>query len=175
LPVQPKTYSTAGWYEARLEVTDEFGLRCTDSARIVALAPGKGLPPEILTAPITSTQCGALYPYSQSLTPKASGGGTKTWTAATAPAGFTIDQTTGAISWLPLPEQRGFHTVALQAQSENGIDVQTYSVEVTCPDKLALGTSCTGCGMGGNPVPFGLLLLFGLGRLGRRKKAQHAS
>ena len=48
-----------------------------------------------------------------------------------APAGMTINSTTGAISWTPITIQVGLHNITIQAENVRGTDTQAFTLLVT--------------------------------------------
>jgi hypothetical protein len=73
-----------------------------------------------------------------------------TFSLTAAPAGMTIDSTSGIISWMPMSSQLGAHTVTVQATNAAGTDTKTFTVTgvpdstpPTVPGNLTLGTVTT--------------------------------
>jgi PKD repeat protein len=155
-----RSYSEAGWYGATVVVEDEQGLKCVDeTATMVQRASTTGVPPRIVTVPQTTATCGAPYSYSSSL-PRVLGTGTPVWTVESGPSGFTVDPSTGAVSWTPLPSDRGAPRVTLNAETETGVARQTYNIEVACTSQVQLQTPF-GCGaVQGGPMVLAMLFWF---------------
>jgi parallel beta-helix repeat protein len=78
--------------------------------------------------------------------------GSGTWTLS-GPEGATADPRTGAVEWTPTPLQSGPQTLTLTVSSGADVGEQMFTVQVSCPSSIGLGT----CGCDA-PGP-GLLLL----------------
>ncbi len=85
------------------------------------------VPPSITSTPPANGSVGAPYAY----TVTAVGDAPITYTlAVTAPAGMTINQTTGEIAWTPTEAQTGVNPVVAQAVNAAGADTQEFEVTV---------------------------------------------
>ena len=84
------------------------------------------VPPNITSTPVTNGSVGTPYAY----TVTATGDTPITYTLATAPAGMTINQTTGEIAWTPTEAQTGVNPVSVQAVNAAGMDTQNFEVTV---------------------------------------------
>lgn len=122
-----------------------------------------GLPgaPRITSSPSTSAQCGVAW----AMAPAADGDPVLAWSTPTAPGGLTVDAATGALHWTPLPAQRGKAAVVLRVQNQQGSAEQAFTVEVSCPGEVKLGTGCQ-CSSAGDLL--GVLSALGLLALRRR-------
>jgi hypothetical protein len=73
-----------------------------------------------------------------------------TFSLTAAPAGMTINSSTGVISWTPTPDELGTQTVTVQATNASDTDSKTFTVTgvpdttpPTVPQNLTLGTVTT--------------------------------
>ncbi|MEW6298613.1 MAG: putative Ig domain-containing protein, partial [Thermodesulfobacteriota bacterium] len=87
-------------------------------------------PPQITSAPITVATAGQPYGYTVEATdPDA--GDTLLFSLATAPAGMTIDATTGLIQWTPTAAQVGAHEVVVEVtDGKNPPAAQNFTITV---------------------------------------------
>lgn len=98
---------------------------------VVSLGPASGnLPPTITSTPVTAATVGQVYTYGVTATdPDA--GDVLTFSLPTAPAGMTIDPTTGLIQWTPTPAQVGDQSVTVRVQDAGGLfATQSFTVTV---------------------------------------------
>ncbi len=84
-------------------------------------------PPQIVSTPVTSAIAGQAYSYDVN----AIGNPTPTYTLMTSPAGMTIDNMTGIISWMP--NTTGDFDVTVQASNTQGTDMQSFTISVASP------------------------------------------
>ena len=82
--------------------------------------------PEITSTPPTSITVEELYTYSV----EATGDPKPTFSLTESPKGMTIDPNTGLIEWTPTNNQLGDHSVTIEAINTDGIDTQTFTIEV---------------------------------------------
>ncbi len=150
------SYSMPGWYGALVKVVDDAGLSCTDRSTLVVPGEGGAIPPRIITVPGTAARCGEDYAYGAS-GPHAVGTGPLTWSLKEGPEGLEVEAD-GTFTWLPTPSQRGPQAVALEVHGPAGTDIQTFSVEVSCPGELGFGTG--GCGAASGAVVTPAVLLW---------------
>jgi len=75
-------------------------------------------PPQITSVPPTTATEGVTWYYAA--TGKDEGGDLFTWSLAQAPAGMTINASTGLVSWTPGPTSAGTVPVAVRATDEGG-------------------------------------------------------
>jgi hypothetical protein len=88
--------------------------------------------PLIVSTPVTWADVGCLYTYDVD----AMGNPPPTYTLTIFPAGMTIDENTGLISWTPVAT--GDYDVTVEASSPQGMDDQSFVVEVkTCPCSIS--------------------------------------
>jgi len=91
----------------------------------ITVEEGAGAP-EITSTPPTSVTVDELYTYSV----EATGDPKPTFSLTESPKGMTIDPNTGLIEWTPTSDQLGDHTVTIEAINTDGIDTQTFTIEV---------------------------------------------
>lgn len=123
--------------------TQVVSLRASNLAGSVdqtyAIAVATALP-IITTTPSMTGSTGMAYVYDVSST----GAPLPTYSLTTAPAGMTINASSGVISWTPTVEQAGAHSVTVVAENLHGSDAQTYTIDVvdntlpTSPTSLAV-------------------------------------
>ncbi|MEZ6062951.1 MAG: Ig-like domain-containing protein [Planctomycetaceae bacterium] len=82
--------------------------------------------PVISTSPVVSGSLDTFYTYDVN----ASGNPVPTFALTTAPAGMTIDEFTGVISWQPVAGQVGVHSVVVKAQNRAGTAEQSFDITV---------------------------------------------
>ncbi|MCB2205424.1 putative Ig domain-containing protein [bacterium] len=85
-----------------------------------------GNAPTILTIPPTTARIGVAYSY----TVNAFGDPAPSYRLETAPAGMTIDATSGKVSWTPSAGQEGKHPVTVIAENAAGSDSQSFEITV---------------------------------------------
>jgi len=94
-------------------------------------APPEPEPPVITSTPVTEAYEGKPYMYDV----EASGYPAPTYTLSVAPAGMTINETTGLISWTPAAT--GDYSVTVEAWNVMGMDSQPFTIHVSeappCP------------------------------------------
>ncbi|MEZ6049882.1 MAG: kelch repeat-containing protein [Planctomycetaceae bacterium] len=82
--------------------------------------------PVISSSPSTNGSLDTFYTYDVNAT----GNPVPTYVLTTAPAGMTIDTTTGLISWQPVDGQVGVHSVVVQASNRAGAAEQAFDITV---------------------------------------------
>lgn len=113
-------------------VTSSLGGSAT---REVSVVQGAAVPsgPSITSTAVTTAT--VALPYSYQVTATDASAGTLSYSLTTAPAGMTINATTGLISWTPTSAQTGPQSVVVRVA--NGATAltatQSYSVTVTAP------------------------------------------
>src|SRR5262249_15500841 len=111
-----------------VRVLDAQGGSATQSFTITVRAADA--PPIITSTP--PTRAGVNFPYSYAVRAIDAEGDPLTFTLPTAPAGMTIETSTGAIRWTPAADQLGSQLVSLQvSDSQGGIATQSYTILVT--------------------------------------------
>jgi hypothetical protein len=119
-----------GVYDLRLTVRDGRGASAADDSRVTADPANRA--PTITTAPALQTQAAALYVYDVDASdPDAD---TLAWSLTFAPAGMTIDGSTGVISWTPTAAQAGLRTALVRVDDgRGGVANQGLAIEVLAP------------------------------------------
>ena len=103
-----------------------------DNVRLLATSlsgpPNEG--PGITTSPVTEASEDSLYSYNvDAVDPDP--GDVITFSLDTAPAGMTINATTGFIRWTPTNDDVGSHSVVVQAEDAGGLfDTQSFNIVV---------------------------------------------
>jgi RHS repeat-associated protein len=111
----------------RLVLADPPEERFTLAARL--RAPGNAAP-SFASVPVTAAVVGA--PYASTATATDPNGQRLAYRLEVAPAGMTIDGTTGRVAWIPTAGQVGANQVVVVADDgRGGIALQQYSVQVT--------------------------------------------
>jgi PKD repeat protein len=174
-----RSYPAPGSFGARLRVTDNDGLLCTDMVQVTALstAPAAPLPPRFLSAPQRAASCGINWQYSAS-GPSVSGAGPFQWSlenpsGGTFPPGMQVDPATGQVTWLPTKDDKGLHSAVLLVQGSGGVSRQLIEVDVACGPPNNLDAACGGCSSAGAFPTLALLALVAL--LSRGVRAQRRS
>lgn len=96
----------------------------TVGSNVLTLVP---TPPSFTSVAKTSAIAGKNYTYQASAT----GGPVPVFTVDAGPTGLTIDPTTGIVTWLPLIS--GAFAVTLSATNSQGIDIQSFAIDVAEP------------------------------------------
>jgi hypothetical protein len=116
-------------------VQDPGGL-FADQSFTVTVNPANA-PPAITSTPVTSAVVGLPYSYDVNATDP--NGDTLAYSLVAAPAGMTINSTTGLINWTPTAAQAGPNNVTARAQDPGGLFAdQSFTVTVTQPDTIAV-------------------------------------
>jgi RHS repeat-associated protein len=119
-----------GQNAVKVEVSDGFGGKATQSFNIYASDRASNNLPTITSTPITKTNTEKLYTYKP--TANDPDGDYLLWSLDNAPTGMVIDPTTGSISWQPNLQQIGIHTVAVRVTDALGATVgQEFTLKVT--------------------------------------------
>ena len=117
-----------GSHAVTARVTDAGGLFDTQTYTLDVANTND--PPTITSSPVTSASEDVLYTYDVDATdPDA--GDTLTYSLDAAPAGMTIDLTTGVIAWTPTSAELGGHNVTARVEDLAGLfDTQAFTVDV---------------------------------------------
>jgi hypothetical protein len=160
-PTLRLTLDTAQVFKARLKVTNDQNLSCTDYAEVVAQTPTGDSPPQILSPPATAATCDQPYHYAPGSSDKPLVRGTRPIVFSLgkqvggetfgAPAGMAVDSLTGQVSWTPGKGDARTEHVTLVAKNGAGSTVQEFDVQVACdkPREDFIGECrCSGGPMG---------------------------
>jgi hypothetical protein len=101
-----------------------FTGRCFDNVDLQAAA-SFGVAPQITSTAIATGTTWLDYAYDV----QATGSPNPTFSLVTAPAGMTINATTGLISWMP--SASGNYPVTVQASNQHGSDTQSFTLSIT--------------------------------------------
>ncbi len=124
----PATGQT-GTFPVVILITDNFGGSIELSYELTVLPPNT--PPIITSTPLTSTLLGTAYSYAVEATD--ADGHVLTYALSVAPAGMSIDDNTGLISWLPAAERSV--EVSIQVTDTRGASAtQSYILSVVRPN-----------------------------------------
>jgi RHS repeat-associated protein len=154
------TASQLGVQNVALTVSDSRGGSATQTYSIdVHQQPGNQ-PPLITSNPLTAAVTGLVYSYP--VRAFDSDNDSLTFSLTSAPAGMTIDPSSGLIQWTPLTTQTGSQSVEIRVDDgRGGFDTQTFTLNVTAAQSGSIqGTvfnDVNGDGsrdlIGGNPAP----------------------
>jgi len=111
-----------------VQVADLAGAKDTQSFTITVV----NVPPQITSNPVTTANEGVLYTYDVEATESGIAvGDVLTYSLTTAPAGMTIDASTGLIQWMPTKAQEGDNSVAVQVEDlSSAKDTQSFTITV---------------------------------------------
>ena len=84
--------------------------------------------PSITSTPATSATVDQLYQYDVNATD--ADGDTITYSLDVAPAGMSINGTTGLITWTPTSSQTGTHAVTVRAADASSFETQSFNINV---------------------------------------------
>ena len=119
------TAAQVGGNSVAVRVTDTGGLFATQSFNVTVAANS---PPIITSTPTTTAFENRPYAYDVDAT-DADVGDVLTYSLDTAPAGMTIDASSGLIRWTPTTAQLGGNSVAVRVTDSGGrSDTQSYNV-----------------------------------------------
>ncbi|HLA74885.1 MAG TPA: S8 family serine peptidase [Gammaproteobacteria bacterium] len=108
-----------------------YGLVDVAAAYRLLLTAG-GSPPAITSLPVTTGTQGVAYSYTVTATDP--DGGPLTFSLDVAPAGMSIDASSGLINWIPSSAQLGSNPVTVRVQDVGGLfATQSFAVTVTPP------------------------------------------
>ncbi|MFM9882536.1 MAG: putative Ig domain-containing protein, partial [Burkholderiales bacterium] len=110
-----------------VRVTDPGGLFATQSFSITVVAAN--VAPQITSTPVTTATVGVAYGYDVNATD--ANGGVLTYSLTAAPAGMTINATSGLIAWTPTAAQVGSQAVTVRVTDPGGLfATQSFSITV---------------------------------------------
>lgn len=172
------TLETAQVFKARLKVTNDQNLSCTDCAEVVVQSPTGDSPPQILSRPALAATCEQAYHYAPNAQDKPLVRGTRpsVWQLGKqvggetfgAPEGMSVDSLSGQITWTPAKGAARTEHVTLVARNGAGSVAQDFDVEVACakpPSDVTAQCSCAS-------APAGALGLAALLLTLRRRKQE---
>ncbi len=123
------TAGEVGPQSVTVAVADPLGGGVSQGFSVLVAATGGGQPPAITSTPSFDAIVGNAYAYD--ITTNEPAGVALTYALLTAPAGMTIDATTGAVSWTPTAAEVGVQTVAVTATDPTGgVASQQFGVGV---------------------------------------------
>jgi len=121
--------SDSGTYSVIVKASDPAGLYSTQSFKVTVLNHIPNNPPKIASEPVLSVTAGMLYTYDVNATDP--DGDALFYRLITAPAGMSIDDSTGLITWIPFSSQAGVKKVVVEAVDIKGGKVaQSFNISV---------------------------------------------
>jgi glucose/arabinose dehydrogenase len=122
------TAAQAGSQAVTVRVTDPGGLFATQAYSITVTAAN--VAPQITTSAVTTAAVGVAYSYDVNASD--ANGDTLTYSLTQAPAGMTINGSSGLIAWTPTAAQTGSQAVTVRVTDPGGLFVtQAYTITVT--------------------------------------------
>jgi RHS repeat-associated protein len=119
----------AGAQSVSVQVDDGQGGVATQSFTVVVSAGAAVAPPSITSTPPAPATVGLAYTYN--VTATSPSGSALTFSLPTAPAGMTIDSSSGRVSWTPTADEKGSQTVAVEAADPSGAGaIQQFTLPV---------------------------------------------
>jgi RHS repeat-associated protein len=123
------TATQIGTHTVTISVNDGQGGSDTQSYRLSVRHLAENYTPTIISQPALLTNLGRSYQYQATATDP--NGDALFWELAQAPEGMVIDARTGGISWQPIANQVGDHTVSVSATDTLGaFATQTFTLQV---------------------------------------------
>jgi len=127
-----------GTYAVAVQARDPGGLVATQ-AFTVTVTVGNAAP-QITSAAVTAATAGVEYRYA--VVAADPNGDTLTYALAQAPAGMTVQPSTGQLAWTPVAGQIGSHDVTVRVSDAGGLAAtQSFSIVVAAPNVAPLITS----------------------------------
>lgn len=121
------TTAQAGTHAVTVRVADPAGAAATQDFAVSVTAGN--VAPQVTSLPATAAAVGAPFRYDVDATD--ANGDTLTFSLTQAPAGMSIDATTGLIGWTPSAGQLGSHAVSVQVRDPGGLGAtQAFTVTV---------------------------------------------
>lgn len=123
------------------------GLACSGTSGVCGGGVCRtGSAPHFTSAVSVQLTCGESWSYSKAGRPEVAGEGPFTFSARTAdgsplPEGFSIDASTGEVSWRTTRDQVGSVTLELRVESPTGADTQVVQLDVECA-RRSVTVSC---------------------------------
>lgn len=125
-----------GTFDVTVQATDTCGEFSTLSYSITVTTGGANTGPVITSTPITDATVGIAYNYDVDATD--ADNDALDYSLQIAPAGMTIDNLIGVISWTPTSAQVGINAVVILVDDSNGgTTTQSFDVTVIEPDLTA--------------------------------------
>lgn len=132
------TAAQVGQHDYRVIVEDGRGAGAGQTVMLY-VPDADNTPPQITSEPEFTTRVEREYVYDVAATD--ADDDPLTFRLMTAPDGMSIEPSTGLITWMPLEEQIGTHTVTVVADDgRNGLGGQTYSLTVNPPNVAPMVT-----------------------------------
>ena len=126
--------SQVGPHDVEVGVTDGQGGSATQSFTVVVAAAPINRPPTITTSPTFIALVGLPYGYDADATDPE--GGRLEFALANAPAGMTVNSSTGLIQWVPTVSQIGPHRVTQTVEDPAGnVSGQSFVVAVQAANR----------------------------------------
>jgi|GEM_PF-998876 len=121
--------TTLGSFPVSLQVRDLAGATATQHYTVAVQDLNRG--PVITTVPPLIGTVAQTYSYSAKAT-DADAGDVLNWSLQEAPAGMSINPTTGLLLWTPTEVQVGVHTVTISVRDTVGaVDLQTWTLTMS--------------------------------------------
>lgn len=115
-----------GEHTVTINVTTPCGARATQTFTLTVLHV-TNQPPVITSTPITTSQAGVMYHYT--VTAEDPDGDVLSYSLSIAPAGMTINTTTGQIQWLPLAKD-SFPVQVQVSDGRGGAATQSFVIAI---------------------------------------------
>ena len=128
----------AGFHDVQLSVTDGWNTVIQNFRLEVVLRPAENRRPEITSLPVLNATVNRTYTYQVQASD--ADGDRLGYSLEPAPAGMTIDNATGLISWTPREWQAGNHTVVVRASDGKASAAQLFVIHVE-PDRTPVAPS----------------------------------
>ena len=127
----PTTLGDIGQHAITVRAVNEAGILDDQNFTVDVLNPAAQ--PSIISTAITFATANSTYAYTvEAIDPNP--GDVVTYSLSVAPAGATIDMSTGVLSWSPSLGQLGSHAVTARATDLGGLfDEQSFAIEVFDP------------------------------------------
>ncbi|MEP2651268.1 MAG: putative Ig domain-containing protein, partial [Paraglaciecola sp.] len=99
---------------------------------IVDVTPVTNTPPAITSRASTAATTNIAYDYDSDGQVESAGSETITYQLDFGPVGMTVD-INGLVTWTPISDQEGIHSVQITASNPYGTDSQSFDIEVVAP------------------------------------------
>jgi hypothetical protein len=122
------TSAQVGVHSVAVRATDPLGASGTQTFEITVANANR--PPQFTTAPVTTATEGLAYSYDADAI-DLDAGDVLTFSLAAAPAGMSIDPSTGLVSWTPTSAQVGNNLVSIVVTDAGSLSAsQTFTIRV---------------------------------------------